>query len=253
MDRRLQPRAGHPRRRPGQERQHERLAGRRDRQAPQGAGPVGRCRAICAGCSRRCCAPIPRTACARWTRCWRGSAAAPRSRPPPPPRRRRRRRTRSRPARAPARRCCSAACSPRRSLAAAGAWYMLGDLSTAAVATATRSSRTRCGRPAIRSRRARNAINTALPSVSCTWLDIASIEGGSDGVQVAMRGVAGDVGAAQHELDQALTGAGLRNASLDFGDVAPITAGRLRRARHLPPGPGRRPTIRLTVPSRASR
>ena len=61
-----------------------------------------------------------------------------------------------------------------------------------------------------------------LPSVSCTWLDIGSVEGGSDGVRVAMRGVAGDIGAAQSELGQALSGAGLRNASLDVGDVAQI-------------------------------
>ena len=70
---------------------------------------------------------------------------------------------------------------------------------------------------------ARNAINSVLPSTPCTWLDIAGVEGGSDGVSVALRGVAGDAAAAQQELNQALTGAGLDNARLDFGDVAPIT------------------------------
>ena len=45
----------------------------------------------------------------------------------------------------------------------------------------------------------------------------------ASGVSVALRGVAGDAAAAQQELNQALTGAGLANARLDFGDVAPIT------------------------------
>jgi len=70
---------------------------------------------------------------------------------------------------------------------------------------------------------ARNAVNSALPSVSCTWLDIGSIARSDGGVTVAMRGVAGDSGAAEREISTALTGAGVQNARLDFGDVAPIT------------------------------
>ncbi|HWT12969.1 MAG TPA: serine/threonine-protein kinase, partial [Allosphingosinicella sp.] len=69
---------------------------------------------------------------------------------------------------------------------------------------------------------ARNAINSVLPSVSCTWLDIASIGGGGDGVAIAMRGVAGDGEAARRELASALASAGVENARLDFADVAPI-------------------------------
>jgi eukaryotic-like serine/threonine-protein kinase len=70
---------------------------------------------------------------------------------------------------------------------------------------------------------ARNAINSVLPSVSCTWLDVGSVERSDGGVTVAMRGVAGDSQAAQRELASALTGAGLQNARIDLGDVAPIT------------------------------
>lgn len=70
---------------------------------------------------------------------------------------------------------------------------------------------------------ARTAINSVLPSVTCTWLDIANVSGGGQGVQVAMRGVAGDARAAEAELAQALTRAGVVNARVDFGDVAPIT------------------------------
>lgn len=71
--------------------------------------------------------------------------------------------------------------------------------------------------------RARSAINTVLPSVSCTWLDIATIENRADGLAVAMRGVAGDSQAAQGEIVRALEGAGIANPRIDFGDVAPIT------------------------------
>ena len=69
---------------------------------------------------------------------------------------------------------------------------------------------------------ARNAINTVLPSVPCTWLDITGIERGASGLTVAMRGVAARSGAAQQELGQALERAGVTNARVDFGDVAPI-------------------------------
>jgi serine/threonine-protein kinase len=69
---------------------------------------------------------------------------------------------------------------------------------------------------------ARATLNSALPQVTCTWLDIGDVQAGPP-VAVAMRGVAGNGGAAQTELGQALTRAGLANASVNFGDVAPIT------------------------------
>ncbi|MGQ0659492.1 protein kinase domain-containing protein [Sphingosinicella sp.] len=70
---------------------------------------------------------------------------------------------------------------------------------------------------------ARAAINSALPSVTCTWLDVGGVTGGANGVRVAVRGVAGDERAAQSELTQALQRAGIANGTVDFGDVAPIT------------------------------
>lgn len=69
---------------------------------------------------------------------------------------------------------------------------------------------------------ARNAINTALPSVSCTWLDISGIDRTEGGLRIALRGVAGSMRAAQDELQQALAGARVTGARLDFGDVAEI-------------------------------
>ncbi|MGE3395564.1 MAG: protein kinase [Sphingomonas sp.] len=70
---------------------------------------------------------------------------------------------------------------------------------------------------------ARNAVNSALPSVTCTWLDIAEVRTDAGQIRVAMRGVAGDSRSARAELMQALTRAGIENGSVDMGDVAPIT------------------------------
>ena len=155
------------------------------------------------------------------------AAPCPRRRLRRPRRRRPRRAWRSRSARRAARtrRCCSAASSPPRSppRRAPGTCSAIWSDRAAAVAAATRSSSNDvvpAGDPVAT---ARNAINSVLPSTPCTWLDIAGVEGGSDGVNIALRGVAGDAAAAQQELNQALTRAGLDNARLDFGDVAPIT------------------------------
>ncbi|MGQ0588815.1 MAG: serine/threonine-protein kinase, partial [Sphingosinicella sp.] len=79
------------------------------------------------------------------------------------------------------------------------------------------------GPPANPVEAARGAINAVIPSVSCTWLDIGSVTDQGGTVTVAMRGVAGDAQAAQRELNSALQQAGVANARLDFGDVAPIT------------------------------
>lgn len=79
------------------------------------------------------------------------------------------------------------------------------------------------GPPANPAEAARGAINAVIPSVSCTWLDIGSVNDQGGAVTVAMRGVAGDAQAAQRELSSALEQAGVANARLDFGDVAPIT------------------------------
>ena len=70
---------------------------------------------------------------------------------------------------------------------------------------------------------ARAAINATLPSASCTWLDIESIENGPAGLAVKMRGVAGDTGVALNQIRAALTQAGAQNADVNFGDVAQIT------------------------------
>jgi eukaryotic-like serine/threonine-protein kinase len=70
---------------------------------------------------------------------------------------------------------------------------------------------------------ARGAINSVLPSVSCTWLDIGSIANGAGGLNVAMRGVAGDEGVARDQIRAALAQAGFQNPTVNFADVAQIT------------------------------
>jgi serine/threonine-protein kinase len=77
--------------------------------------------------------------------------------------------------------------------------------------------------PADSAATARGAINSALPSVSCTWLDIGAIAANGNSVNVAMRGVAGDEAVARDQLGAALTQAGVSGATIDFGDVAEIT------------------------------
>ncbi|HYD14319.1 MAG TPA: serine/threonine-protein kinase [Allosphingosinicella sp.] len=68
---------------------------------------------------------------------------------------------------------------------------------------------------------ARATMNSVLPNVGCTWLDVSNIGAGPP-VAVVLRGVAGNVQAARGEVGQALSRAGLANASTSFSDVATI-------------------------------
>ena len=67
---------------------------------------------------------------------------------------------------------------------------------------------------------ARVAISQTLPSVECSWLNVAGIEAGEP-VAVRMTGVAGDPTAARSRISQALTQAGV-TPSVNFDDVALI-------------------------------
>ena len=104
-------------------------------------------------------------------------------------------------------------------LAAAGAWYAFGGIGEEGPGNNVVGPAV----PGNPTETARNAINAVLPSVGCTWLDISRIETGNGGLQIALRGVAGEGDAARQEISRALTDAGVQNARLDFGDVAPIT------------------------------
>ena len=67
------------------------------------------------------------------------------------------------------------------------------------------------------------AIDSALPSVSCTWLRVIAVTGSQGGARVALTGVAGNPGAAQQEIDRTLQAQGLRVNNIDFAEVSPIT------------------------------
>jgi serine/threonine protein kinase len=68
---------------------------------------------------------------------------------------------------------------------------------------------------------ARSTIDSVIPQVPCTWLDVADARDGPP-VAVTMRGVAGNGEDARRMLGAALTDARLANAQVDFGDVAQI-------------------------------
>jgi len=80
---------------------------------------------------------------------------------------------------------------------------------------------------------ARSAINSVLPSVSCTWLDIGGIETGPNGLNVAMRGVAGDEAVARDP-------GGHPEPEHRFRRRRPDYPGGLRRVGRLPPDPRHR-------------
>ncbi|KQM61674.1 MULTISPECIES: serine/threonine-protein kinase [unclassified Sphingomonas] len=70
---------------------------------------------------------------------------------------------------------------------------------------------------------ARSAIDTALPSVGCTWLSITDVAAAGGGVDVALTGVAGDPAQAQREIAETLRDRGIAARKMDFADVAVIT------------------------------
>jgi serine/threonine-protein kinase len=106
-------------------------------------------------------------------------------------------------------------------LAGLGAWWFMGRPTPAPAPVNGNNNTVAVSRDPVET--ARGAINSVLPSVNCTWLEIGAASAAGDGVSIAMRGVAGDEAAAQREIARALTEAHVENARLDFSDVAPIT------------------------------
>ena len=113
-------------------------------------------------------------------------------------------------------------------LLAAG-WYVTGGdlgLGGGAATNETGNVAAETAPPAARSpaETARAAIDAAIPSVPCTWLEIGAIREGAP-LAVSMRGVAGNSGSAQAEIGRALASAGLADVRLEFRDVAAIAPG----------------------------
>jgi serine/threonine-protein kinase len=68
----------------------------------------------------------------------------------------------------------------------------------------------------------RAAIEKALPSMACTWLDLTKVA--ADGMSVALAGVAGRPAETQAALASAVAATGVTLNSADFSDVAPISS-----------------------------
>jgi serine/threonine-protein kinase len=69
---------------------------------------------------------------------------------------------------------------------------------------------------------ARSAINAALPSIECSWLDILDLPRSGERLSVRLSGVAGVPARAQNAVSDALSGAGLNAGDIDFSQVAQI-------------------------------
>lgn len=70
---------------------------------------------------------------------------------------------------------------------------------------------------------ARGAVNSVLPSVNCTWLDVVDVTESGKQVTVKMTGVAGNPADAQNAISRALAAAGVASSNIDFEEVATIT------------------------------
>jgi eukaryotic-like serine/threonine-protein kinase len=71
---------------------------------------------------------------------------------------------------------------------------------------------------------AQQALAAGLQAVPCAWLDVASLQPGAGGVALAVRGVAGNPGDAQQEINRLLASRGVQAQTIDFEAVAPIKA-----------------------------
>jgi serine/threonine-protein kinase len=111
-------------------------------------------------------------------------------------------------------------------------WLTSGSERTGETSTATQSQsgqvQTARGSQALAQRdpvrAADAAINSIIPSIPCSWLDV-SVKGGAGNLNVLLGGVAGDPSEAQAEVASALTRASLPNANIDASAIAPIEPG----------------------------
>ncbi len=69
----------------------------------------------------------------------------------------------------------------------------------------------------------RQVIDSALPSIGCTWLSILDVTAEDGGAKIRMAGVAGNPSIAQNDLARSFSASGVERADIDFDNVAPIT------------------------------
>ena len=70
----------------------------------------------------------------------------------------------------------------------------------------------------------RTVLNNQLPSVGCTWLDVAQVSAAANGVVIELRGVAGKPADAQEQIAQLLAAQKVSLSAIDFKEVSPIEA-----------------------------
>ena len=71
-------------------------------------------------------------------------------------------------------------------------------------------------------RAARSAVLAGLPTIECSWLDIASIGSKGSTIDIGLRGVAGAPDGAKAKIDGLLSAAGLTAGTVNFDDVKSI-------------------------------
>ncbi len=71
--------------------------------------------------------------------------------------------------------------------------------------------------------RARETIQSALPEIPCSWLNVTELTQDGGGVNLTVSGVAGDAAAAQGTLSRKLANAGVQVVSINFDQVSPVS------------------------------
>ena len=111
-------------------------------------------------------------------------------------------------------------------LAGGGAWFATrGGGAPPATATSNMGDTPRAPQPgAVPADLARSAVAAALPSIDCSWLDLADGTASGPVMAVKLTGVAGRPAEAQAAITRAAARGGAALQAADFSDVAPISA-----------------------------
>jgi serine/threonine-protein kinase len=71
--------------------------------------------------------------------------------------------------------------------------------------------------------RARATVQSALPEIPCSWLNVMQLTQDGGGVNLTVSGVAGDAAAAQGTLSRKLANSGIQVVSINFDQVSPVS------------------------------
>jgi len=107
-------------------------------------------------------------------------------------------------------------------LSAAGAYFLTRHPAKTPVAGAATASAAAGPRD---SEKVRQAIETALPTAACSWIDIEGVSDGPGGVTVRLSGVAGSPASAQQTISAAAQATGAHVGLIDASNVFPVASG----------------------------